>query len=197
MYQTRMLALLGKIRTVYHGRVLLGIEPVSGADLNKLSLLLSSVDGFIYNALPNPLGWSSDKTVGVLNLKGLYLENLRKIAGEFSIFNKPYLIRVLIQSEKTFLENGWNEDMFCVSKGNDTCYQKHLEVDFSVQAIAYEAILEAVAQVHAEKSMHVYGMDTTGYLFMDVILPHVSQPQISQSIRDKPAEAVVYQWFKR
>jgi hypothetical protein len=104
---------------------------------------------------------------------------------------------VLIQSEKTFLENGWNEDTHCTPKGDDPCYQLHLEVDFSVQAIAYEAMLEAIAQVHTEQQMDVYGVETTGYLFMDVVLPHVSHPQISQSVRDKPAEAVIYQWFKR
>jgi hypothetical protein len=197
VYQTEMLALLGKVRTVYHGRILFMLDPLWGADLDKLSKLLSSVDGFIVNAIPNPLGWASDKTVSVSNLKGLYLTYFRNIAIEFNKLHKPYLIRILIQSEKMFLENGWNEDMSCVRKGDDPCYQLHLEVDFSVQAIAYEAMLEAVAQVHTEQQMDVYGVETAGYLFMDVVLPHVSHPQISQSVRDKPAEAVIYQWFKR
>ena len=197
VYQTGMLALLGKVRTVYHGRILFMLDPLQGADLDKLSKLLSSVDGFIVNAVPAPLSYASDKTVSVSNLKGLYLTYFRNIAIEFNKFHKPYLIRVLIQSEKTFLENGWNEDMSCVRKGDDPCYQLHLEVDFSVQAIAYEAMLEAIAQVHTEQQMDVYGVETTGYLFMDVVLPHVSHPQISQSVRDKPAEAVIYQWFKR
>ena len=197
VYQTEMLTLLGKVRKVYHGRILLNTFMIQGADLNKLSLLINSVDGFILNASTWALQYNDNKTVSVSNLRGLYIQDLRYTVSEFSRFNKPYLIRVLVQSEKTFLENSWNEDMFPVSKGNDTYYQQHLEVDFSVQAIAYEAMLEAVAQVHNEGSMSVYGFETNGYLFMDVMLPHVSQPQISQSVRDKPAEAVIYQWFKR
>ena len=196
VYQAEMLALLSKVRTVYHGRVLMVINPFWGADLNKLSRLLGSVDGFIYDALIQPFWESGDKTVSVSNVKALYLKAFRNLSEYFSGFSKPYLIRLLIQSEKTFLENGWNEDMFRVRRGDDPYYQRNLEVDFSVQAIAYEAALEAVKQAHADRYMEVYGVDTTGYLFMDVILPYISQPQISQSVRNKPAEAVVYQWFK-
>jgi hypothetical protein len=58
-------------------------------------------------------------------------------------------------------------------------------------------MLEAISQVHTQHIMEVAGAETNGYWFMDVILPHVSQPQIAQSVRDKPAEAVIYQWFKR
>jgi hypothetical protein len=58
-------------------------------------------------------------------------------------------------------------------------------------------MLEAIEQLHTEESMMVYGVEATGYWFLDVILPHISHPQISQSVRDKPAEVLIYQWFKR
>jgi hypothetical protein len=197
VYQSEMLALLEKVRAIYHGRVLFMLDSVlGGADTEKLDKFLASVDGFIVNTIPNDLSYADNKTISVSNLKRLYIDNFRKIASKLNQLNKPYLIRVLIQSEKTFLENGWNEDTHCIPRGDDPCYQQNLEVDFSVQAVAYEAMLEAVEQVYSEQSMRIYGFEATGYLFLDAILPYISQPQISQSIRDKPAEVVVYQWFK-
>src|SRR3990172_7114981 len=195
VYQTEMLKLIEKTREIYSGRILFMIEPLAGANLNKLETLLSSVDGFIYTPETTPLRNASDKTVSVSNLKSLYLDNLNRVSRDFGKFNKPFLLRVLIQSEKGFLESGWNEDQFCIAREGNPCYQKDLEVDFSLQAIAYEALMEAIAEIHGG-SLVIGGIDTYGYWFTDVILPFDSQPQIAQSIRNKPAESVVFEWFK-
>ncbi len=197
VYQREMLELLGKVRAVYSGRVLLLIEPTIGADLNKLAGLLDAVDGFIFTPYTNILETSADKTVSVDNLKKLYFENIKGIGREFAGFEKPFLLRVLIQSEEEFLVRGWNEDMFCIEREGDPCYQKNLTVDFSLQAVAMEAMLEAVSEVQRGGHMKVENIDIYGYWFTDVILPDFSQPQMAHSIRNKPAESVVYEWFKR
>jgi len=197
VYQTEMLEVVNNVREIYSGRILLMIDSIWGADLGNLETLLSAVDGFIYTPNTTPLAYASDKTVSVSNLRSLFLNNLNSISSDFAKFNQPFLLRVLIQSEKGFLESGWNEDMFCIAKEGNTCYQKDLEVDFSLQAIAYEAMLEVIAQAHADTSMVIDGIDTYGYWFTDVILPSDSQPQLAQSIRNKPAESVVFEWFKR
>ena len=194
-YQNEMLSLLQKIRNVYSGKVLLMIEPMSGADLGKLDTLLKQVDGFIYTPTTNVLHYESDKTVSVSHLKTLYLNNFAGLGRNFGKYNKPIYIRVLIQSSKEFLEKGWSEDQFCVARGGDSCYQKNLDVDFSTQAIAYEAIMEAIKQTH-NNYFTVGGVDSYGYWFTDVILPDISQPQIAQSVRNKPAESIVKEWFK-
>ena len=75
------------------------------------------------------------------------------------------------------------------------CYQKDLKPDFSIQAIAYEALLESIKEVH-NKDMKIEAVDTYGYWFTDVMLPKNSQPQIAQSIRNKPAESIVKEWYK-
>jgi hypothetical protein len=197
VYQSEMLELLGKVHSVYSGRVLLMIEPAMGADLNKLSDLLNAVDGFIYTPYTNILENAPDKTVSVQNLKVLYAGNLKEVGREFGRYQKPFLLRVLVQSEKEFLEKGWNEDMFCIERDGDPCYQKNLTVDFSLQAVAMEAMLEAVSQVERDQVMAIENIDIYGYWFTDVILPDFSQPQMAHSIRNKPAESVVYAWFKR
>ena len=197
IYQIEMLDLLAKTREIYSGRILFMIEPVWGADLGKLDELLRSVDGFIYTPITMALRNRSDKSVSVSNLKASYLDNLNSISGDFGRFDQPFLLRILIQSETDFLENGWNEDMFCLPKDGDPCYQKNLDVNFSLQAVAYEALLEAIAQTAGNNTMVIDGLDANGYWFTDVILPFNSQPQFAQTIRNKPAEAVVFQWFKR
>jgi hypothetical protein len=165
--------------------------------LNKLSDLLTAVDGFIYTPYTNILENAPDKTVSVQNLKVLYAGNLKEVGREFGRYQKPFLLRVLVQSEKEFLEKGWNEDMFCIERDGDPCYQKNLTVDFSLQAVAMEAMLEAVSQVERDQVMAIENIDIYGYWFTDVILPDFSQPQMAHSIRNKPAESVVYAWFKR
>jgi len=197
VYQAEMLELLNETREIYSGRILFMIEPVWGADLNKLDKLLSSVDGFIYTPITTALRNRNDKTVNVSNLKSSYLDNLNSISRDFGRFKQSFLLRILIQSEKTFLENGWNEDMFCLPKNGDPCYQKDLDVDFSLQAVAYEALFEAVAQIDSENGMEIGGIDSNGYWFTDVILPYDSQPQFAQTIRNKPAERLVFEWFKQ
>ena len=179
VYQIEMLELLAKTREIYSGRILFMIEPVWGANLNKLDALLNSVDGFIYTPITMALKNRSDKTVSVSNLKNSYRDNLNSISTDFGKFKQPFLLRVLIQSEEGFLENGWNEDMFCLPRDGDPCYQKNLPVSFSLQAVAYEALLEAVAQTAGNKSMVIDGLDANGYWFTDVILPLDLQPQFA------------------
>ena len=195
-YQKEMLTLLQKIRNVYSGKVLLMIDPVWGADIGKLDTLLKQVDGFIYTPTTNVLQYESDKTVSVGHLKTLYLNNFAGLGRDFGKYNKPIYIRVLIQSSKEFLEKGWSEDQFCIARGGDPCYQKNLDVDFSAQAVAYEAMMEAIKQTH-NNYFTVGGVDSYGYWSTDVVLPDVSQPQIAQSVRNKPAESIIKEWFKK
>jgi len=195
-YNEAMLALLEKVRVVYSGKVLLMIEPLWGADLSKVDPLLRKVDGFIYTPTTDILRGKSDKTVSVDALRPLYLERFAALGRDFGKYDKPIHLRILIQSSKEFLEKGWSEDMFCKTRENDTCYQKNLAVDFSSQAIAYEAIMEAIKQTNG-KYFTVAGVESYGYWFTDVVLPERSQPQIAQSIRNKPTESIIKEWFKK
>jgi hypothetical protein len=196
VFQTEMLALLQKVRDAYTGKVLLMIEPIWGADLNKLDILLRQVDAFLISPVTIVLESAPNKTVSVNNLKSLYLKYFEEIGRDFGRYGKPVYLRVLIQSTKVFLEEGWHEEMFCIQRGIDPCYQKSLEVDFSAQAIAYEAMMEAIKEASGNY-LDVGAVDSYGYWYTDVILPDVSQPQIGQSVRNKPAESIVKQWFTR
>ncbi len=194
-YQKEMLDLIKEVRVVYNGRIILLIEPLGGANLDKLANLLDEADIFLYTPYTK-INDEADKTVSVSNLRSIYAKRLAEIGKYYGKYNKPVYLRVLIQSEAEFLEKGWNEDMFCIQRGNDPCYQKNLKVDFSLQAIAYEALMEAIKQVHG-KEISFGAVDTYGYWFTDTIFPYVSQPQMAHSVRNKPAESIVRAWFRK
>ncbi len=196
VYNEKMLSLIKKVRATYSGKIVFLIEPTLGADLTKLDKLLNEVDAYIYTPTTRPLLSSPDKTVSVSNIREQYLKDFEYIGATYGKYKKPVYIRILIQSEKDFLVNGWNEDQFCIKRGDNSCYQKDLTVDFSLQAIAYEAIMEALKGAH-NKYFQVGAVDTYGYWYTDVMLPKNSQPQMAHTIRNKPAESIVKAWFER
>ncbi len=113
VYQEKMLALLEKVRKVYSGKVILLMDPLDGADLSKLDTFLNEVDAYLFTPRTDVLKDSSDKSVTLGNLKNLYSEELKEKGQLFNKYNKPFYLRILIQSEKNFLVNGWNEDCCC------------------------------------------------------------------------------------
>lgn len=69
-----------------------------------------------------------------------------------------------------------------------------MDIDFSIQAMSYQAMMEAIS---AQTVFDVIGVHVIGYWFADNILPDSSFPNLSQSFRNKLAEALMYQWFAR
>jgi hypothetical protein len=195
-YQSGMRALLQKVRKIYSGKVLFMIEPILGTDFNKFSGLLSEVDGYLVTPIGSVLKNAANKEVSVSNLKNLYLKYLIDIGKKLKKYNKPISFRVGLYSKKDALETGWDEDNFCKTRDGDPCYQRKLEADFSLQAVAYEGLLEAIKEFH-KTYLTVSVVDTYGYWFSDVILPDQSFQQLGATVRNKPAESIVYQWFKR
>ena len=66
--------------------------------------------------------------------------------------------------------------------------------DFSVQALVYQAYFEAISeQTHFPTAT----VDLEASWYVDVILPKDAFPNVSQSWRNKPAEAIAYAWFRQ
>ena len=107
-----------------------------------------------------------------------------------------FMFRLFAQSHRNYYLDGWVEDGFCVPNPSDCPHstQAGLAVDFSVQAIGHEALLEALT---AQSKFPVAAVDTTAWFYTDVILGESAWPITSQSDRDKPAEVIDYLWFKK
>ena len=94
---------------------------------------------------------------------------------------------------------GWTEDGFCISGSlddgtTDECIQNYYTTDFSAQAIGMEGMLQAINQ---QSYFEIMGVDVhTGYWLTDTLIPgEEGFPNLSQSIRGKPAEEIVKYWY--
>mgnify|MGYP003387093497 CR=1 FL=1 len=112
------------------------------------------------------------------------------------------------QSHASFLSTGWIEDGFCtagVINGIPTnCIQYEVKTDFSAQAIFTEGVLRAADN---QPYFDTLGTTTaTGYWLSDTLIPDENQsptstntvegfPNMSQSIRGKPAEKIIKYWY--
>jgi hypothetical protein len=79
-----------------------------------------------------------------------------------------------------------------------------LQSDFGRQAVGYEAYLELINDYSTGNGVNnvllqLDSINTTGYAWSDTMYEHASAYSCAtqtQSIRNKPAEAIVYSWFK-
>lgn len=114
----------------------------------------------------------------------------------------PVYFEIAIQSRDKYWTEGWIEDGFCVSGKTDSgeeleCIQETYVTDFSVQAIGIEGIFRAInSQQH---NFTVRGVNFhTSYWHTDTLVPgEEGFPNLSQSIRGKPAEDIVRYWYNR
>jgi len=74
------------------------------------------------------------------------------------------------------------------------CIQRTIDPDFSVQAIAYEAILEEINSYKIKSNMMIFAGD---YLLTDSLLPTDAFPSLHSSPRNKPAEGILMKWYKK
>lgn len=192
VYATKMAAALTQLRNVFHGKVRLadGVVQVNDPGSAPYLALYNSADIVMIGSPQNILTSDEDQNLSFPLIKQKYKEGIARIAQRFAAFpSKPLAFITLIQSHRHFLQAGWIEDSFCVNN----CIQQRLQTDFSVQANGYEALLEAMM----ESGLNFVSIDPAGYWYVDVIQPKDSFPNTSQSVRNKPAEVVLQNWYRR
>jgi len=112
------------------------------------------------------------------------------------------------QSNTRYLSKGWWEDGFCTEGILNgiyyECTQYEIQTDFSAQAILTEAVLRAIDNQVVFETLGT--TTTTGYWLSDTLYAEPNQqpingvplegfPNISQSIRGKPAEKIIKHWY--
>ena len=187
LFITKMTAAARQVRGVYSGKILYGaVDPWISNDPD----LMNSIDWFIGNIFGINFSAADNENITVPQLKQKYLDLITALGNALGPTKRPVVWQIYAQSHRDFLLNGWVEDGFCVS----SCAQNAVRTDFSVQAIAYEAMLEAVS---AQTAFTTVGVTARASWYVDVMLPAQSFPNISQSWRNKPAESILYRWFAR
>jgi len=105
------------------------------------------------------------------------------------VFSNPgYLEETGKTSQIQTSDSGFIE----VDTSLDVSVQESTQVDFSIQAIYFEAAMQVLQSLNVNAEIIVIA----GEYFVPVqIIPDDTYPNLGATIRDKPAEFVVQQWF--
>lgn len=212
-YMQRLSTIIDKAREVFSGDIYVG-EGILWNDRR----VVEKVD-YVLISFPNLLSEQDNKNPSVELVSERVQDYLKNRYYEWYCLDQspcweyssnqsiPVIINLFAQSTRNFLHTGWVEDGFCTpgyidATYYDTCMQYDVDIDFSIQAIAIEGMLRGSFE---QQFWTVMGTTTTaGYWLSDTLQPAPNQndtrviegfPNISQSIRGKPAENIIKYWY--
>lgn len=198
------LRIIDNVRSIYNGKLFMGTPRFFD------KRIIEKVDAIIV-----PIGvsnWSAydDVNISASLVKQRVLDSMTGIYLDFALYSgvDPKSINVIwdfnIQSRDKALSQGWVEDGFCISSVNgpivswdsSSCMQKNYNTDFSIQAIFIEGSFQAIKE---QSYFKTYGVNfSSGYWLTDTLVPGPEGfPNLSQSIRGKPAENIVKAWYSK
>lgn len=204
LFTTEFVSIVDSLRTIYKGKLFVGWPRFYD------KRLIEKVDAIVVTLSPSNWSYIDDNNMSVSLLKSRYLDFMTGIYLDFSLYSGmnpkdiPIIWDLSIQSRDKALSQGWVEDGFCIASvggapiawGSPSCMQTKYVTDFSIQALVIEGAFQAIKEQNLLKT---YGVSfSTGYWHTDSLVPSDEGfPNISQSIRGKPAENIVKQWFSK
>ena len=223
MYVQEIVSIIDDMRKVFKGKITWGQGTMPWHDYR----IIDRIDALHVSIMPRlsdseMINFNSDTVMNVVSKEIYrYYQDINCIWPSHNYCTStrsgkevPIIFEIAVQSRDKYFKEGWVEDGFCLP-GTTTdgkkvdCIQTTYVTDFSVQAIGIDGILKAI------KSQSYFKVDGvnfhTSYWHTDTLKPSTGFvqtqygikedsegfPNLSQSIRGKPAESVVKQWFKR
>lgn len=198
-YISELSKTIDEIKKNYSGDLILGLNGHIFSDPR----LISKVN-YIRLSIGPQISEGENRNLSVAFLKKVFIQKIaqfREDLGDISNYQNHLKVefQFAIQSRDRYFVEGWVEDGFCVSgKNGDDCIQKSYVTDYSVQAIGAEAAFEAVTE---QKDFPAGAFTIGTYWHTDDMTPgnygrQSDFPNLSASIRNKPAENIVKYWFK-
>lgn len=194
LYITKTSKAIDSIRAVYSGQVFYGAQYSPVID----SRIISKIDEFVFlmwlGYYPANQAFTTAGEVTVITNQ-IAAEKARINAAMNGItFNKPVVWDIYAQSTSEFYNGGYIEDSYC----NGTC--PTVVTDFSKQAVAIDAALQVIS---TQQLFTTSSVTVSNYWNRDEIVPtqvgdvytNTSLPNVSSSIRNKPAELIVKKWY--
>ena len=186
------ISIIDDIRSVFSGKLFMGTPRFYDRRI------IEKVDAIVIPLSPSNWSFVDDSNISVSLLKDRYKDAIIGKYLDFSLnsnmlpANIPVIWDFNIQSRDKALSQGWVEDGFCVNN----CIQNTYVTDFSIQALAVEGAFQAIKE---QTYFKTYGVNfSTGYWHTDTLTPGSEGfPNLSQSIRGKPAENIVKYWFSK
>jgi hypothetical protein len=200
IYISNLSTTIDQIKSSFTGKTVIGFNGVVFPDLR----LISKVDMARISLGANVTSLQN-QTLDVPTVKRAFLQSITQSyaqTGDLTQLNPSIKIefQFAIQSRDKYFVDGWVEDGFCVTgPANEPCIQTTYTTDFSVQTIGTEAAFQATLA----QNLYSVGAVTTGvYWHTDSIIPgedatQLDFPNLSASIRNKPAENIVKYWYSK
>jgi hypothetical protein len=194
MYLNELSLIIDDIRAVFAGKIEIGALAAPALDNG----IAAKIDAISFTLNIGSITAEENKSLTVNFLKNKYKSLIQQKYLEIydqigNVVKKlPVIWRVQAQSHYNYYVTGWIGAVFCET---DQCiYQK---TDYSVQAMGYEAMLEAINEQTDFMSDSV--IIDAGYWLTDDMVPRsdgsTGFPNLHQSVRNKPAENIVRYWF--
>jgi hypothetical protein len=187
LYATNMVTIAREIKQNFSGVITYGQigMPIYDARIfeviDEMHLSLTATLTQIENA-----------NISVALLKDKFIDSINQLSQQLPNTTKPVIWEISIQSRDKYFTEGWIEDGFCVNN----CVQNNYVTDFSIQAMGTEAALQAIV---SQNKFTTGSVDFhSSYWHTDTVTPGSEGfPNLSQSIRNKPAESIIKYWFSR
>lgn len=179
------------LRTAYSGKL---YQSSLWGSWQNIQNITSKVD-YVQLMIQSPWNLTSSQKANpsLADMKTGYRSSIEWLNGLVGS-TTPVQFWLQIQSHKKFLDVGWVEDSGCWKPYTSVCYgEQGVTTDFGLQALLTQAALEVIRE---QRSVQVESVSGGGFWLGDNLAPKESFPNISQSIRNKPAEFIVYKWWK-
>jgi hypothetical protein len=198
------ISIVNDIRQHFNGKLFM-----QGSPIFFDRRLVDKVDAIIVPLTPSNWSYNDNNNMSVSLLKDRYKDAILGKALHLSnstgmnASSIPVIWDFNIQSRDKALSDGWVEDGFCINTSGSIlkytdplCVQKNYKTDFSVQAMAIEGAFQAIKE---QTYIKTYGVNfSTNYWHTDTLVAgEEGFPNLSQSIRGKPAESIVKYWFSK
>ena len=186
---------LANVKIYYSGKIMM----TTSDWLHTIPDLVASVD--IFSG-----GIGRDEQLTPETIATLTVESYRsKLSNSlqwrpYDVFGKVILLNLPGAGSRKEIPDQYFDDGYCIEKPGDftagdpkaTCYQRTLSTDFSIQAIMLEGSLEYINSLNYNSPIIVFPGQ---YLLTDGLEFHTTFPNISWSIRNKPAEGLLKVWY--
>ncbi|MBX3564428.1 MAG: hypothetical protein KF730_07610 [Sphingomonas sp.] len=195
IYEAKMAALLPQVRARFSGVIRLFNHP----SIMTNATIRNNIDTVSMSLFLNV---TAAEVAGLTTaqLRGKFQNTLSGIDTIYHGLSKPVTFEIGAPSRTDYYTTGYLEETFCTSGFNtitgsgDSCIQRSLTTDLSLQAMYYEAYLEAVK---AQTLFNTYAVESEAYWLVDGIQPSNTFANLAFSVRSKPAEGILKTWFAR
>jgi hypothetical protein len=195
IYEARMAALLPRIRTRFSGKIRMREHP----SIMTNATIRNNIDEVTAGLYLNMTA-AEVPTLTTAGLRAKFQQTLASIDTVYHGLTKPVVFEIGAPSRFDYYTTGYLEETFCtagfdiITGSADACIQRGMTTDLSLQAMYYEAYLEAVKGQTFFVTGSIEAMD---YWMVDGLQPSNTFANVAYSPRSKPAEGILKAWFAR